>query len=280
MEGGPEARLTVIGSGTLFPSATRSSASLYLVAEAESPAGGGDGAGTSLLFDCGWGTLHALARHGVDWEAIDGIALTHFHDDHASDLPALLAAWRQSGRTRALALLGPPGIEDFLRSLAHAYGEWMTEPGFPLEIVELAEDSAWSDTAERIRVQACPAPHTDASVALRASGDWGRLGYTGDTAPSAEVTGFLAGCDLLVAECALPDPPPFEGHLTPVTLAELVTDAEPGLVLVTHVYPPIEPQEMVDALRTRYAGRCVAARDGMTMAMQAGQVTAAMKGDA
>ena len=110
-------------------------------------------------------------------------------------------------------------------------------------------------------------PHTDESVAYRVRGDWGVVGYTGDTGPSAEVARFLAGCDVLVAECALTDPPTMERHLSPALVAELAGVAGPELLVLTHVYPDQSPEEAAMRVSERYGGRVVAARDGMRIVL-------------
>lgn len=262
MTGRPDAALTVIGSGTLYPSALRSSSSYHLAIED----------GPSLLIDCGWGTLHALARRGIDWERIDALAVTHYHGDHVGDLPALVAAWRQRGRTRPLTLLGPDNLAAHLEALAGAFGPWLLEPGFPMSVVALGPSGSWDDAGGTCRIEAVRTPHTEESIALRASGRWGVVGYTGDTAPSAAVAAFMKECDVLVAECALPEPAPFEGHLTPASLAEMANVARPGLLLATHVYPPLAPEAAVAAVREAYPGPAEAAADGMVLSWTDGIV--------
>jgi ribonuclease BN (tRNA processing enzyme) len=82
----------------------------------------------------------------------------------------------------------------------------------------------------------------------------------------------MEGCDVLVAECALPEPAPFEGHLTPTSLAEMANAARPGLLLATHVYPPLEPETAVALVREAYSGPTEAAADGMVLSWTDGIV--------
>lgn len=259
----PSAVLTVIGSGTLLPDAERGSASYHVEA-----------GGHHLLVDAGSGTLHGLPRAGVDWRAVDSIAVSHFHPDHVADLPALLAAWRFVEATEPLSLVGPPGLDDFLDRMAAVYGPWILEPSRPLEVVELEAGEAWWSDGGALGLEATPTPHTEESVAYRIRCvDATSVGYTGDTGPSPEVCEFLRGCDALVAECALTDPPEIDGHLSPRSVADLALAVEPELLLISHVYPPQTPGEAVAHVAHRYPGRVEAARDGLRVRVAEDGVT-------
>ena len=94
--------LIVIGSGTGVPSLRRGSPCLALKA-----------AGRLLVLDLGAGSLRSLLRYGLDFSAIDVLALTHLHPDHVGDLIPFLFATRYSlGYTRAGTLppFGRPGF--------------------------------------------------------------------------------------------------------------------------------------------------------------------------
>lgn len=261
--------LTVVGSGTLLPDASRGSASFHLELTPQSDGG----ASHSLLLDAGPGTLHGLPRAGVPWRDIDTVAISHFHPDHVSDLPALLAAFRFDELEEPLALVGPRGIADFLGRMAALHGNWILEPSRPLNVIELQEGKTWEAADGLVRLEAHPTPHTDESVAFRvstgASGSLAVLGYTGDTGPSASVGQFLSGCPVLVAECALEDPPEMDTHLSPGTVAQMATEAAPDLLVLSHVYPPQTPEDAVKAVRRIYRGAVVAAGDGLRVRVDA-----------
>lgn len=258
-------RVTVVGSGTMLPDHRRRSAAHYL-----------EGAGARLLMDCGPGTLHSLEEFGVPWAGLTHLALTHFHTDHTGDLPGLFFALKNgphTPRAAPLTVLGPRGLEERFRHLAAAFGDQFLDPGFDLSLVELVGGERWKPAGGAFTLACHPTPHTEASLAYRWEGDGVTVGYTGDTAPSDEVAAFLAGCDLVISECAFADPAPEGGmHLSPSSLAEMARSMDPGLLLLTHVYPGQTPDEAARAVHDRgWPGRVAAARDGTVVRLGGGR---------
>jgi len=267
----PDAVLTVLGSGTLVPDAARSSAAHHVRTGR-----------ASILLDCGSGTLHGFERHGVDWRALTHVALTHFHYDHVGDLPALLVALKygvEPPRDEPLTLLGPSGVEARLARWSEILGIAFLDQGFPLHVVEIGPHAGYVEPG-CFELSAHPSAHTEPSLGLRLDTPGGSVAYTGDTGPSSELAAFLGGAGVLVAECAHPDERPVDGHLTPATLAAFAEIARPGLLVVTHVYPPHRPADAVRAVAQRYAGRVVEGRDGMVVRIRGGEATVDLPGRA
>lgn len=245
--------LTVIGSGTLVPSGERSSPCHLIEAD-----------GAFLLLDAGPGAVHGLARHGKPWWKVSHVVLTHFHTDHFADIPHLLFALRHaspSPRSRPLHVIGPAGLHARVAALRAAHGEFISRPGFDLVYSEVARDGAWEDGSVALRF--APTRHTDHSVAVRAELDARAAGYTGDTGPDPALGPFLRGCSVLVSECALADPPTATNHLSPASVAELARAANPADLVLTHLYPLLEPAAAAALVRAAgYPGRVTCARDG------------------
>lgn len=251
--------LTVVGSGTLLPDGERSSAAHFVRR-----------AGLRILLDCGSGAVHGMGGLGLPWAELTHVVISHFHVDHVGDLPALLFALRHGAdRAEPLRIVGPVGTRTLVRRLRDAHGDFVEDPGFPVKIREV-ESGDVVDAADGVRLRFASTVHTGESLACRVEAAGGTLGYTGDAGYSDELASFMHGVDVLLSECALADPPEIETHLSPAGVARMATVARPGLVVLTHVYPPVEPDEVADLVRDAgWDGPARMAEDGATVVVGA-----------
>src|SRR3989442_15828329 len=113
-----------------------------------------------------------------------------------------------------------------------------------------------------VSLETFPVPHTTESVALSLVAPEGRLVYTGDTGPSSELARWATGCDLLLAECSLPEAMAMDIHLTPERAGDLAKEAAAKRLVLTHFYPPVENSDPARLAATRFSGKVVAANDG------------------
>ncbi len=192
-----------------------------------------------LLLDCAPTTGTGLASLGVARNAIDAIAISHFHADHFSGIPQfLLASNFEDPRERPLEVIGPPGIEDRVFALASAMGhelrrtlryplrfrEWPQGEGVraPLEVgpVEI--------TTFGTRHQEDTRPH---AISLRFGGT--RLVYSGDTGWFDELPERVGDADLFVCECNFYDRS-FDFHLDYLTLREHFDAFRCKRIVLTH----------------------------------------------
>jgi ribonuclease BN (tRNA processing enzyme) len=249
-------KLTIVGSGTAAPVPGRVCSGCWVEAgEAR------------LLLDCGAGVVHGMARLGLPWERLDHLLITHFHNDHIGDIPMLLFALKHGVRPvreTPLTVWAPHGIGERLKAMEAAFGDHVADPGFPVAIREVAPGDVFD--AGGLAVRAGSTPHTHHSLAYRLEDPAGTLGYTGDTGPSDDVAAFLAGVDVLLAECSLPDDEAIPTHLSPSSLAALAARAAPGRLVVTHVYPRLDALDVVERVRAAgWGGETVRAEDGLEL---------------
>lgn len=226
-------RLTVVGSGTLRPDADRGPAALLVEA-----------AGARFLVDGGSGTLRTLARLGVEAASLDGGVISHRHLDHVAELPTLFFLYSCFGRDRPYRLFGGGGLVAHVERLEAVHGS--LREGFEVPMHELSlsgPDEA--ELAPGLVLRTAPARHSRGALHLAFEADGQRFVFSGDTGPSVELARLAAGADLLVTECAVATPS--EYHLRPEDVAALVAEARPRRVVLTHLYPEVDPDR---ALRT------------------------------
>jgi ribonuclease BN (tRNA processing enzyme) len=225
-------RFWVLGSGTSVPDPERGPAG-FLVQHA----------GQSWLVDGGSGTLQRCARTGCDPRTLDGGVYSHHHPDHCGDLVPLLFSMRVGPppRDRDYPIVAGEGFLRFFEGLCGVYGKWITPGKGAVRIDELSLSGPQERSLGGVRLLTRPANHTAGALHLRFEADGRSVVFSGDTGPSAELALLAQGADLLVCECA----GDVEGHLPPSAVAELVAQARPKQVWLTHLYPDVDPEHAV-----------------------------------
>lgn len=221
-------RLTFLGSGDAFGNGGRFNTCLLV-----------QGAGERFLIDCGATALVAMKRFGVDPNGIGTILVSHLHGDHFGGLPFLLLDAQFGSRRRApLTIAGPPSLRDRLDATMEclfpgaAGNAWR----FPLEIVELEEETPWRHgglvvTPYRV-VHACGAP----PFALRVAVGGRTLAYTGDTEWTEALVPACRSADLMIAEAYFRDRAT-RYHLDLATLEAHLPRIAPKRLVLTHMSP-------------------------------------------
>ncbi|HJN75273.1 MAG TPA: ribonuclease Z [Myxococcota bacterium] len=250
-------RLTILGSGTTLPDPERGAAGFLLQA-----------GGAALLVDGGTGTIARLARAGVDARELDGGIYTHRHVDHTGDLVPLVFTMKvgiDRPRQRNYPIWAGEGFAAFLQDLQGVYGGWLDGEGWTTPVTELPLDGAGSaELPGGLRLETLPANHSAGALHLRFSAGDKRVVLSGDTATSDNLVELARGADLLICECAVPEPDDYGGHLCPADIRDLLERARPKRTLLTHLYPHVDPKAALAeiersglAVERAYDGQCV-----------------------
>lgn len=219
-------KLTVLGSGTCAPHVKRGSSG-YLLRSG----------GLDVLLDCGNGSVWKLEKAGADYLEIDHVFITHFHPDHTSDLIPLLFATRHpygKKRKKPLGIWGPEGFGEFMDKLRSAYGAWV-EP----DLVEIAEIGS-KRTLGGLGIETFRTAHTENSIGYVIRSEGKKIVYTGDTGYFAGLRKLAREADLFITECALPDTEKMKVHMTPSDIAEILRDAAPARIVLSHLYSSMD----------------------------------------
>ena len=230
-------RFILVGTGTTIPDATRGPAGFLVESQ-----------GKRVLVDGGTGTIGRLAKLGVDARTLDGGVYSHRHVDHCGDLVPLLFTMRvglELPRTRDYPIWAGMGFREFFASLAPAYGHWIQPESWSVPITELPLDGAGTALLPGgVRLDTLPAVHSAGALHLSFTAPDGyRVVFSGDTGPSEALIALARGADVLVSECAVPAPDPWNSHLWPAEVARVASLARPKRLVLTHLYPMVNPDE-------------------------------------
>jgi ribonuclease BN (tRNA processing enzyme) len=245
--------LVTVGTGTVAPSSERICACHWVSR--------GD---LRVVLDCGAGSLHRMAQFGLPWERVSHVVLSHFHPDHYGELPMLVYALKYTtvpARKEPLVILGPPGVVRLIKALAEGFGNWLLDPGFPIAVLDVRHLEPFP-LGKDVTLELCRVPHTQESAAISLTAPEGRLVYTGDTGPSPDLERWAADCDLLLAECSLPESMAIDIHLTPERAGDMAARARAKRLVLTHFYPPVETSDPAALAGRRFRGPVQAAKDG------------------
>jgi ribonuclease BN (tRNA processing enzyme) len=191
-------RITFVGTSDAFGAGGRRQAALFV----ETASGG-------LLLDCAPTTNTGLAELGIPRDAIDAIAISHFHADHFAGIPAfVLAAIYEDRRRHPLVVAGPPGVEARVRGAADAIGQSLAgrELPFALRWVELPAEQSVAIGPATLRSFAVQHQPDSCPHGLRVEAGGRRLVYSGDTGWFDDLPRHTRGADLFVCECTFHDP--------------------------------------------------------------------------
>lgn len=192
------------------------------------------GGGTTVVLDCGPGTLANLQDH-VSLGEVDAVVVSHEHPDHWLEVPLLRHAWRYGwGVQRAdVPLFTTAGT----RRLAEGLTEGRLADTFAVtEILDGAsfDVGALSFTCSRTA-------HTVESLAVRVDHGDASVAYTADTGADWRISELGPGLDLVLAEATFLAADGLTGmggvHMTAAEAGESAAEAGARRLVLTHVLP-------------------------------------------
>ncbi len=231
-----------------------------------------------VMVDAGGGTFARFGEAGATTADLQLLALSHFHPDHAAEVPALL--WPLGGSFKVSGPSGSagfPSVTDFLTGLFGADGVFrVLRERVSLETVQVdvtSTDPMDILTEGDIRVRGLGVPHGPIpAVGYRIDVEDASIAFASDQNGSNPAwTELIQGVDLLVAHFAVsessPDTPD-AFHARPSTWGRMASDAEVGTLVLSHLSAreaatpgPRNIEDNLRDLRSRYDGPVVVAED-------------------
>ncbi|KAA3660374.1 MAG: MBL fold metallo-hydrolase [Calditrichaeota bacterium] len=253
----PVFELTVLGSGTCAATVERSMSGYHVNIS---------GTPGRFLLDIGAGSLRRLLEAGEDYRDIDAIFISHLHTDHVADLVPFLWATLHTpayNRTKVLQIFGPPGMNAWYANLAQAYGEWLYETNFGVEIIEKENESwRWNE----LDVTSAALQHSTPVNGYAFQKDGRLFVYSGDTGPCSALINLAKNADLLLCECSFPaSRKGIDFHLNSETAGEVAKAADVKKLVLTHMYPECEAVDIRSECAKIFPGNIELARDLMRL---------------
>ena len=121
--------------------------------------------GQLYLFDAGEGCQINLKKAKVGIKSLRVLAVSHLHGDHCLGVPGILMMRAQVPDAGPLTILGPPGIERFIRQIHESLAFFLDYPLSFLEWKEGGPEAAYED--ELVRILWAPLKHTTPCIGYR-----------------------------------------------------------------------------------------------------------------
>lgn len=248
--------LTVLGGSGTYPTPTGSCAG-YLLRSG----------GEEVWLDCGPGTFVNLQQH-TDFLGIKAIVLSHLHLDHLLDLYPFYFAMRfHPTDPVGFPVYAPKGAEDLLVKMF-----WTTEDpnwrhfGGYLDFRTISSGS--QEDIGPFHFEFAQSVHPIETLAMRIEANGRVLAYSADT--GAPVDGLLdvsRDADLLIVEATLQTPDNFmaEVHLTAEEAGQFATKAKAKRLMLTHIWPQLDPKKSVEIASKHFSGEILVATDHLSV---------------
>lgn len=240
-----------------------------------------------ILIDAGGGVFLRFGQSGAHLEDVELIALTHFHTDHVSDLPALLKNSYFFDQEKTIKITGPtagahfPSLSHFLTELfngvdgAYAYlsGLYDATDGIRLKIEPLDIDYKNTQPVKvyeknGLVVSALGIPHGDVpTLAYRIDSPNGRIVFSSDqNGSNPAFIDFAQQADILVMPAAITEDADEMSsfmHAKPSIVGKIAEKTHPEMLVLDHFMGKSlrDKDQIMRIIKQYYHGPIKAGRD-------------------
>ena len=236
-------KLHVLGVNGPFPESGGATSGYLLEADDD----------TLIQLDLGSGVLSRLTALTAP-ESLTALLLSHWHFDHAADLPVLMYRLEALGfgvSGKQLPVYAPADDSSALRKIVSAAA------CFRLTDIAAGDTLSLGNCTVRVGEARHPVP----AVGFRIECGGRVFGYTGDTNTLPSLASFYRGSHLLLADGLFPSANWTEQkpHLSAALAASLASGAGAERLVLTHLNPFFAPELLLREARTNHPGVALAA---------------------
>ena len=246
-----------------------------------------------ILVDAGGGSFLRFAQAQARFEDLDLIAISHFHTDHSTDLPALLKSGYFSSRARSLPISGPdgddpfPGLEAFIASILDpGRGSYAYLAGYldgsdglvELKLVPVTRQGRTVTVLDQsgLRVKAQGVPHGIVpTLAYRVEEGGQSIVFASDqNGGSSRFSDFARGASILVAHLAVSENATGAArklHAPASVIGQMASQSEAKILVLSHFMSRSlkDLDNSLVKIRLQFSGNIILAED--LQCIEAGQ---------
>lgn len=222
-----------------------------------------------ILIDAGSGVQIQLLKLGIQLKDLDYIFITHFHNDHTSDLFSINFRYRflkkyiKPELKKKLIIFGPKDMEKFLEKLHNTYGlkeiykvkavigrnisKNMKFPGFTVKSFQV----------EHMKGVEC--------YAYRFKAEGKIITFSGDTVKCSGIEKACKNADLLIADSSISKNQKNPFHWDTYEIGKVCTKQNVKKVILTHLLPQGLKYDLVSEVKEKFNGEVVLAKDLMKL---------------
>jgi ribonuclease BN (tRNA processing enzyme) len=243
------------------------------------------------MVDAGGGTFAQFHKADAQVSDVRLFAVSHFHPDHSSEIPALL--WPEASTAHMAGPSGNdgyPSLDEFLDGLFGApdavfrvLGQRLNLSTTTVNVSAGQSVEVFSD--EQIRVRGIGVPHGDVpTVGYRVDVGDASVGFSSDqNGTNPAYTALVRGVDLLIVHFAASETPVGRTaalHARPSVWGQMASDVQAGGVVLSHLseskpghsrhgsHSGSDLDGSVAHFRSRYDGPLMIAEDLMCIAIE------------
>lgn len=189
----------------------------------------------------------------------DAIWISHFHGDHFLGVPLMLLRFWEEGRSKALSILGPRGVEDKIwAAFELAYPGFRERIAFPVSFLDITPDMHGEFLGLRWSVAANAHSASAPCMSLRLEYGGKSVVYSGDGRSTAATERLARDADLLIHEAYdLDGETPGHGTVTPCLA--LARQARVKRLALVHVNRTVRAQRAEEIRAMLFAAAGVTA---------------------
>lgn len=195
-----------------------------------------------MLVDCGYGCARNLSSMSVNFDDIQSIAITHFHNDHFCDLPTVIFSIFMTSDREGIDVFVPPEEIDFLQqalqtTFRHLFETIKMATGKDAEVRFRSLNEVPSTSLVNVLPHKVQHGNTPTyGLVFKYQEDV--IGVSSDTIVCEGLDSIASSCDHLILDCAFSSSFPSNPlHATASELAEFLKGHELQSVLLNHLMP-------------------------------------------